>query len=77
MVRVATLSGVMLGRFPGRRSLVEIRAIFADLAAHMLAEKLGAQVAAVYPIERIAEAVAHAQRDAEGGNVLVAPNGMV
>ena len=77
MFRVITLSGFMLGRFLGRRSLSEIRTIFADLGQQMLDGKLDAPVAAVYPIEQIAEAVAHAQRDAKGGKILVAPNGMI
>jgi len=77
MFRGVTLSGFMLGRFLGRRSLPEIRAIFAELGAQMLAGKLDAPVAEVYPIERIAEAVAHAQRDAKGGKILVAPNGKI
>ena len=65
----------MLGLFLVLRSLAEIREIFAALGAEMLAGKLDAPVAEVYPIERIAEAVAHAQRDAKGGKILVAPNG--
>ena len=77
MFRGVTLSGFMLGRFLGRRSLAEIREIFAALGAEMLAGKLDAPVAEVYPIERIAEAVAHAQRDAKGGKILVAPNGEI
>jgi NADPH:quinone reductase-like Zn-dependent oxidoreductase len=77
MFRGVTLSGFMLGRFLGRRSLAEIRGIFAALGREMLAGKLDAPVAEVYPIERIAAAVAHAQRDAKGGKILVAPNGMV
>lgn len=77
MFRGVTLSGFMLGRFLGRRSLAEIRGIFDVLGREMLAGKLDAPVAEVYPIERIADAVAHAQRDAKGGKILVAPNGMV
>ena len=77
MFRGLTLSGFMLGRFLGRRSLAEIRTIFADLGQQLLDGKLDAPVAAVYPIEQIAEAVAHAQRDAKGGKILVAPNGMI
>ena len=77
MFRGLTLSGFMLGRFLGRRSLADIRAIFADLGQQMRDGKLDAPVAAVYPIEQIAEAVAHAQREAKGGKILVAPNGMV
>lgn len=77
MFRGITLSGFMLGRFLGRRSLAEIRTIFADLGQQLLDGKLDAPVAAVYPIEQIAEAVAHAQRDAKGGKILVAPNGMI
>lgn len=77
MFRGITLSGFMLGRFLGRRSLGEIQAIFADLAVQMQDGKIDAPVAAVYPIEQIAEAVAHAQREAKGGKILVAPNGPV
>ena len=77
MFRGLTLSGFMLGRFLARRSLPEIRSIFAELGQQMLDGKLDAPVAAVYPIEDIAEAVAHAQRDAKGGKILVAPNGMI
>lgn len=77
MFRGITLSGFMLGRFLGRRSLGEIQAIFADLAGQMQDGKLDAPVAAVYPIEQIAEAVAHAQREAKGGKILVAPNGPI
>ena len=77
MFRGLTLSGFMLGRFLSRRSLDEIRTIFADLGQQMLDGKLDAPVAAIYPIEQIAEAVAHAQRDAKGGKILVAPNGMI
>ena len=77
MFRGLTLSGFMLGRFLGRRSLPEIRTIFADLGQQLLEGKIDAPVAAVYPIEQIAEAVAHAQRDAKGGKILVAPNGMI
>ena len=77
MFRGLTLSGFMLGRFLGRRSPAEIRTIFAELGQQMLDGKLDAPVAAVYPIEQISEAVAHAQRDAKGGKILVAPNGMI
>jgi len=77
MFRGITLSGFMLGRFLGRRSLGQIQAIFADLAGQMQDGKLDAPVAAVYPIEQIAEAVAHAQREAKGGKILVAPNGPI
>ena len=77
MFRGITLSGFMLGRFLGRRSLPEIRTIFAELGQQLLDGKLDAPVAAIYPIEQISEAVAHAQRDAKGGKILVAPNGMI
>ena len=72
-----TLVGFILGRALARRSLAEIRAIYADLGAQLLAGKLSAPVERVYLIEEIKAALAHAQRGERGGKILVAPNGPV
>ena len=72
-----TLVGFTLGRALARRSLDEIRAIYADLAAQVGDGSLYAPVEKVYPIEEIKAAVAHAQRGERTGKILVAPNGAV
>jgi NADPH:quinone reductase-like Zn-dependent oxidoreductase len=69
--------GFMLGRFLARRSPAEVRALYAEIAARVLGGDLHSPVEAVYPIEEIGAALAHAQRPGRGGKVLVAPNGMI
>ncbi len=75
--RGVSLTGFMLGRYMARRSLEQTRAMFAELGAAIADGTLRAPVDHVYPIERIADAVAHAQRGGRDGKILVAPNGMV
>jgi NADPH:quinone reductase-like Zn-dependent oxidoreductase len=72
-----TLVGFILGRALARRSLEEIRAIYADLGRQVLDGALSAPVEKVYPIEEIQAALAHAQRGERSGKILVAPNGPV
>jgi trans-2-enoyl-CoA reductase len=72
-----TLVGFILGRALARRSLEEIRTIYADLGRQVLDGGLSAPVEKVYPIEEITAALAHAQRGARSGKILVAPNGPV
>jgi NADPH:quinone reductase-like Zn-dependent oxidoreductase len=70
-----TLVGFILGRALAARSLVEIRAIYAELGEQVRRGLLTAPVERVYPIEEIQAAVAHAERGERGGKILVAPNG--
>ena len=70
-----SLVGFILGRGLARRSLAEIRAIYADLGEQVRSGVLSAPVEKVYPIEEIKDAVAHAQRGERTGKILVAPNG--
>ncbi len=72
-----TLVGFILGRALASRSLAEIRTIYADLGRQVLDGTLSAPVEHVYPIEEIKAALAHAQRGARTGKILVAPNGPV
>ena len=72
-----SLVGFILGRGLARRSLAEIRAIYADLGEQVRSGALSAPVEKVYPIEEIRAAVAHAQRGERAGKILVAPNGPV
>ena len=77
LFRGVSLTGFMLGRFLGRRSLAEIRAIFAALSQQIREGVLDAPIAKIYPIEQIGAALAHAQQGERGGKILVAPNGMI
>jgi NADPH:quinone reductase-like Zn-dependent oxidoreductase len=69
------LVGFTLGRGLAKRSLAEIRALYADLGEQVLKGVLSAPVEQVYPIEEIRTALVHAQRGERSGKILVAPNG--
>src|SRR4029077_7729385 len=75
--RGVRLSGFMLGRFLSRRSPEKIREIYADLAGQVMAGKLSAPVDTVYPIEKIKDALAHADKGGRNGKILVSPNGAI
>jgi NADPH:quinone reductase-like Zn-dependent oxidoreductase len=77
LFRGITLMGFMLGRFLGKRSLEDIRAMYATLGQQIRDGVLDAPVANIYPIEDIKAALAHAQEGERGGKILVAPNGMI
>lgn len=70
-----TLVGFILGRGLAKRSLAEVRALYAELGEQVLKGVLSAPVEQVYPIEEITKALVHAQRGGRSGKVLVAPNG--
>lgn len=75
--RGVKLTGFMLGRFLACRTPEQIRAIYADLGAQVMAGKLHAPVDTVYPIEKIKDALAHADKAGRNGKILVSPNGAV
>ncbi|MCW5747582.1 MAG: zinc-dependent alcohol dehydrogenase family protein [Alphaproteobacteria bacterium] len=70
------VSGFMLGRFMARRTLPQIRDIYADLGRQLLDGRLSAPVEKIYAIDDIKAALKHAQQAARSGKILVAPNGM-
>jgi len=70
-----TLVGFILGRALATRSLVGIRAIYAELGEQVRQGLLTAPVEKVYAIDDIRTAVAHAERGERVGKILVAPNG--
>jgi mitochondrial enoyl-[acyl-carrier protein] reductase / trans-2-enoyl-CoA reductase len=72
-----TLVGFILGRALAKRSLDEIRSIYAELGRQVLDGTLTAPVEKIYPIDDIKAALAHAQRGERSGKILVAPNGAV
>src|SRR6266851_5686801 len=75
--RGVRLTGFMLGRFLAKRSPEKIREIYADLAAQVMAGKLSAPVDTVYPIEKIKDALVHADKGGRNGKILVSPNGAI
>jgi len=75
--RGVRLTGFMLGRFLAKRSSQKIREIYADLAGQVMASKLGAPVDTVYPIDKIKDALAHADKGGRNGKILVSPNGAI
>jgi NADPH:quinone reductase-like Zn-dependent oxidoreductase len=75
--RGVRLTGFMLGRFLARRTPEQIRAIYADLAGQVMKGTLSAPVDTVYPIDRIKDALAHADKGGRNGKILVSPNGAV
>lgn len=75
--RGVKLTGFMLGRGLARRNAAKIREIYAELAAQVMAGTLYAPVDTVYPIEKIKDALAHADRGGRNGKILVAPNGAI
>jgi NADPH:quinone reductase-like Zn-dependent oxidoreductase len=69
-----SLVGFILGRALSRRSLADIRALYADLAQQVAKGILTAPVEKVYPVEDIKAALVHAQRGERSGKILVTPN---
>jgi mitochondrial enoyl-[acyl-carrier protein] reductase / trans-2-enoyl-CoA reductase len=72
-----TLVGFILGRALARRSLAEVRTIYAELGDQVLKGTLSAPVERVYPIEEIKAALTRAQQGERPGKILVAPNGPI
>jgi len=75
--RGVSFTGFMLGRFLGRRSAEEIRAIYAELAEGIAKGTIHAPVDSVYAIEDIRDALIRAQTGGRMGKVLVSPGGEV
>ena len=75
--RGVKLTGFMLGRFLAKRSPQKIREIYADLGGQVMAGRLFAPVDTVYPIDKIKEALAHADKGGRRGKILVSPNGAI
>jgi NADPH:quinone reductase-like Zn-dependent oxidoreductase len=75
--RGVRLTGFMLGRFLAKRSPQKIREIYAELARQVMDGRLHAPVDTVYPIDKIKDALAHADKGGRNGKILVSPNGAV
>jgi NADPH:quinone reductase-like Zn-dependent oxidoreductase len=75
--RGLSITGFMLGRFMAKRSLAQIRTIYADLARQLMDGRLSAPVEKIYAIDDIKAALKRAQQGERAGKILVAPNGPV
>ena len=75
--RGQTLAGFSLIPALAKRSLEEVRMIYAGLGRQVLDGTLSAPVEKVYPIEQIQAALTHAQQGERRGKILVTPNGPV
>jgi mitochondrial enoyl-[acyl-carrier protein] reductase / trans-2-enoyl-CoA reductase len=76
-MRGVNLTGFNLGRGLGKRTHVQVRAIYADLAAKLRDGMLKAPIDAFFPIEEIRSALIRAQQGGRHGKVLVLPNGLL
>ncbi len=75
--RGVRLTGFMLGRFLSKRTPEKIRAIYADLGEQVKEGRLHAPVDTVYPIDKIKDALAHADKGGRNGKILVSPSGAI
>ncbi len=75
--RGLSITGFMLGRFMARRTLPQIRDIYADLGRQLMDGSLSAPVEKIYAIDDIKPALKRAQEGERSGKILVAPNGPV
>ena len=74
-MRGVSLTGFNLGRGLAKRTPVQVREIYADLAVKIRNGMLKAPVDSRYPIEEIRAALVRAQQGGRNGKVLVLPNG--
>jgi NADPH:quinone reductase-like Zn-dependent oxidoreductase len=75
--RGITLTGFWLVKALGAMAGEDRAALFADLAARVVAGELHVEVEKTYAIEDIGDALADAAREGRSGKILVTPNGPV
>jgi mitochondrial enoyl-[acyl-carrier protein] reductase / trans-2-enoyl-CoA reductase len=68
--------GFLLGRYLEHRSIAKIGEIYLQIARKVHDGIINTPVEWIYPIDHIKDALAHAQRGARHGKILVAPNGL-
>jgi len=69
------LVGFWLAKLMRGMKFDEIQAMYGKLGARLLDGTIHVSVEASYPLEKIADAMAHAKREARGGKVQLRPNG--
>lgn len=73
--RDITLTGFWLAKLLGGMSFDQIQAMYAELAGRLIDGTIHVNIEASYPLEEIADAMAHAKRESRGGKVQLRPNG--
>jgi len=74
--RGLTFEGFLLGRCLEHRPAAAIRRIYSQIAERVRDGRINTPVERIYSIEDIKDALAHAQRAARCGKILIAPNGL-
>ena len=69
------VAGFWLAKLMRGMKFDEIQAMYGKLGARLLDGTIHVSVEASYPLEKIADAMAHAKREARGGKVQLRPNG--
>ena len=69
--RDISLKGFWYSRWFSTADPAAIKAVFAPLVGMLLAKTLRVPLEATYPIERLSEALAHAQREGRFGKVVL------
>lgn len=69
--RGVTLRGFWVSKWFETSAPDKIQALYAQLAQRLLDGTLNVEIAAVYPLSRVKEAMAHAAQEARGGKVLL------
>jgi trans-2-enoyl-CoA reductase len=68
------LVGFWLAKLMRTMTFEEIQSMYGTLAARLVDGTIHVAVEASYPLERVAEAMAHAKRESRGGKVQLRPN---
>ncbi|MEM7224678.1 MAG: zinc-dependent alcohol dehydrogenase family protein [Pseudomonadota bacterium] len=69
------LRGFWLAGFFRRGDMDRLTQVYREIADHLRDGTLAAPIEAVYPLEQVKEAVAHAHRDSRDGKILLLPGG--
>lgn len=72
-----TLRGFWLTRYISSMTKVDRENLYGELIEHIGAGRLHSPIEAVYPIEAIKQALAHAIKPGRAGKILVTPNGPI
>jgi trans-2-enoyl-CoA reductase len=73
--RDITITGFWLAKLMRGMQFDEIQAMYAQLAQRLVDGTIHVNVEASYPLEKIADAMAHAKRESRGGKIQLRPNG--
>ena len=73
--RDITVTGFWLAKLMRGMQFGEIQAMYAQLAQRLVDGTIHVDIEASYPLDKIADAMAHAKRESRGGKIQLRPNG--